>query len=229
MSNEDQGSATGDGASQRTLVTGIDGQDTQAEDLTDELAKKYDPERLLKILARRVGRGDPLEHSIRQRYEKRFGVDLGHVRVHSGEFAQEFNRQRNAYAVTVGSTGMILMGNSPDKSMGTASGQALLAHELTHVAQQARGLNRKSSFAGGMPFAEEHELEAEAVEQEVLAQQQGQAHAEQHEAAAAKGASGKGSAADQKQQLEQIKARVLEMFGDSARSHHMRNGSARRA
>jgi hypothetical protein len=204
-------------------------QDTRAEDLTDELAKKYDPERLLKILSRRAGRGDPLEHSVRSRYEQRFGVDLGHVRVYSGEFAEEFNRQRNAYAVTIGSTGMILMGNSPDKSIGSASGQALLAHELTHVAQQARGFHRKSSFDGGMPFAEEHEHEAEHVEHEVMAQEQGHAgaaHEHGHDAAAA---SGKAAGGDLKKQVEQIKARVLELFGDAARTYYIRNGWARRA
>src|SRR5687767_8848363 len=106
--------------------------ETRAEDLSDELARKYDPERLLKIIAKRAGRGESLDHSVRAKYEKRFGVDLGHVRLITGEFAEEFNRQRNAYAVTVGATGMILMGNSPDKAMGTSSGSALLAHELTH-------------------------------------------------------------------------------------------------
>ncbi len=137
-------------------------QDTDASELTDELAKKYDPERLLKIIAKRAGRGEALDSTLRNRYERRFGVDLSHVRVFTGEFAEEFNRKRNAYAVTIGSTGMILMGGSPDKSMASASGQALLAHELTHVAQQSRhaggGLHRKASFDGGMPFAEEHEI-----------------------------------------------------------------------
>ena len=110
----------------------------RAEDLTDELARKYDPERMLRMIGKRAGRGDPLEHSVRAKYERRFGVDLGHVRIFTGEFAEEFNRQRNAYAVTVGATGMIMMGNSPDKSMASAQGQALLAHELTHVAQQSK-------------------------------------------------------------------------------------------
>jgi hypothetical protein len=198
--------------------------ETRAEDLTDELAKKYDPERLLKILARRTGRGDPLEHSIRAKYEKRLGVDLGHVRLYSGEFAEEFNRQRNAYAVTIGSTGMILMGNSPDKSIGSASGQALLAHELTHVAQQAGGFHRKST--GGMPFAEEHEAEAEHVEAEVLAESHAHSAAEHAPSeTSAKAAAGE----DQKNQIEKIKARVLEMFGDTARSQYIRNGSVRRA
>src|SRR3954469_6598001 len=147
------------------------------EDLTDELARKYDPDRMLRMVSKRAGRGEALEHSVRAKYERRFGVDLGHVRVYTGEFAEEFNRQRNAYAVTVGATGMIMMGNSPDKSMGSASGQALLAHELTHVAQQARsntgGLHRKSTFAGALPFAEEHEAEAELVEQAVHDEEQG--------------------------------------------------------
>jgi hypothetical protein len=202
-------------------------QDPQAEDLSDELARKYDPERLLKIVSKRAGRGEALDHAVRARYEKRFGVDLGHVRVYSGEFAEEFNRQRSAYAVTIGSTGMILMGGSPDKSMGSASGQALLAHELTHVAQQAQGFHKKGTVSGGMPFAEEHEVEAESVEHEVL-------HEEQHGAAAAQ-ATNEAAAAKQagqdmlKKTIEDIKHRVLDLLGDTARNQLWRNGSARRA
>ncbi len=67
---------------------------------------------------------------------------------------------------------MVVMGNSPDKSMASASGQALLAHELTHVAQQAKGagggLHRKALT--DMPFTHEHELEAE--EHEIAAYQE---------------------------------------------------------
>src|SRR6185295_11040456 len=119
------------------------------------------------MMSRRAGKGERLDESIREKYEKRFGVDLGHVRVYTGEFAEEFNRQRGAHAVTIGSTGMILMGGSTDKSMGSAAGQALLAHEITHVAQAHKGLHRKATFGGGMPFADEHEAEAEAVEHSV--------------------------------------------------------------
>jgi hypothetical protein len=198
--------------------------DTSAEDLTDELAKKYDPERLLKILSRRAGRGESLDHSVRSRYERRFGVDLGHVRVYTGEFAEAFNRQRNAYAVTIGSTGMILMGGSPDKSIASASGQALLAHELTHVAQQAKGFHRKSSFDGAMPFAEEHEAEAEGVEHDVHAEELG-SQGNAAESAAANAAAEQGL----KNQIEGIKKRVLELFGEAARNQLLRNGSARRA
>lgn len=198
--------------------------ETRAEDLSDELAKKYDPERLLKILSKRAGRGQSLDHSVRAKYEKRFGVDLGHVRLITGEFAEEFNRQRNAYAVTVGATGMILMGNSPDKAMGTTAGQALLAHELTHVAQAQRGLHRKATYSGDMPFGEDHdEIEAEA---EAVEASEGQGAT----AASANANIGEMVAEDQlKADIERIRQRVLEMAADAARTQLSRNGSARRA
>src|SRR5215470_186857 len=194
------------------------------EELTDELARKYDPERLLRMVSRRAGKGERLDHSIREKYEKRFGVDLGHVRIYTGEFAEEFNRQRSAYAVTIGSTGMILMGGSPEKSMGSASGQALLAHELTHVAQAQKGLHRKATFSGGMPFAEEHEAEAEAVEQSV--EQSGGSHDDHHASttAAANAASAQQAAGEAlKRTIEVIKQRVHEMAADAARNHILRN------
>jgi hypothetical protein len=196
-----------------------------ADQLSDELAKKYDPERLLRMVSRRAGKGERHEHSIREKYEKRFGVDLGHVRIYTGEFAEEFNRQRSAYAVTIGSTGMILMGGSPDKSMGSASGQALLAHELTHVAQAHKGQHPKS-IGGGMPFAEEHEAEAEAVEQSV--EQAGGSHAST--TAAANEASAAVAAKEAlTRAIEKIKERVYEMAADAARNQMFRNGAARRA
>jgi hypothetical protein len=201
--------------------------DTPAEEISDEVAKKYDPERLLKIISKRAGRGQALEHSIRSKYEKRFGVDLGHVRLYSGEFAEEFNRQRSAYAVTIGSTGMILMGGSPEKSMGSTSGQALLAHELTHVAQAQRGLHRKG-YSGDMPFGAEHdeiEGEAEAVEADVAAGGTGGSTTE-----AANAGVGAMQGEDQmKKDIEKVRERVLQMCADAARTDVWRNGVSRRA
>jgi hypothetical protein len=209
----------------------IDQNEQRAEELTDELAKKYDPERLLKVVAKRAGRGDPLEHSVRQKYERRFGVDLGHVRIYSGEFAQEFNRKRNAYAVTIGSTGMVLMGGSAEKT--GIAGEALLAHELTHVAQQAKGLHRKSSFNGAMPFAEEHEHEADSVEHAVMQEMLGgapRAVAQNGDEAADLQQARVAMEAKLKKAVERIKERVIELMGDQARNHTTRgNGLARRA
>ncbi|MGN6108346.1 MAG: eCIS core domain-containing protein [Kofleriaceae bacterium] len=193
----------------------------RAEDISDELARKYDPERLLKIVSKRAGKGESLDHSVRSRYEKRLGVDLGHVRVYTGEFAEEFNRQRNAFAVTIGSTGMILMGGSADKSMGSASGQALLAHELTHVKQASQGLHRKATFDGGMPFTEEHEDEAEQIEAEILGGGGG---------GGGKGGAGGGGASeeDKEKMIEKVRDRVLEMMADAERQYGARSGLSRR-
>lgn len=197
--------------------------DVEADDLGDELARKYDPERLLGVMSRRAGKGQSLDHSVRAKYEKRFGVDLGHVRIITGEFAEEFNKKRDAYAVTIGSTGMILMGGSPEKSPATAAGQALLAHEITHVAQAQKGLHRKATFDSGMPFGEEHEAEAESVEAEAHAEHGGGTRA------AAEAESAKLKAADDlKAALEKVRERVKEMMADAARTQLWRNGSARR-
>src|SRR4051812_25472847 len=119
---------------------------------------------------------------------------------------------------------MVLMGGSPDKAMGSAAGEALLAHELTHVAQAARGaegVQRKSTFGGAMPFAEEHEHEAEAVEHA--------AAAEAHGGPAPNAADAKrAAAAEREQQIAQIKQRVLELAGEAAIAHVIRNGPAPR-
>jgi hypothetical protein len=235
MSREDEDRAEREARERRDSEAGGEGAD-RVEDLTDELARKYDPERMLRMISKRAGRGESLEHSVRAKYEKRLGVDLGHVRIHTGEFAEEFNRKRNAHAVTVGATGIVMLGNSAEKSLGSASGQALLAHELTHVAQQAKhaggGLHRKAAFEDAMPFAAEHETEADLVEQAVLHEELGGGVGPQvldsHEAAML------GQARIQAQEklketIELIKKRVLDLIGDTARNQHHRNGSARRA
>ena len=194
------------------------------DELSDELARKYDPERLLKMFGKRAGSQEQLDATVRSKYERRLGVDLGHVRVITGEFAEEFNRKREAYAVTVGGTGMILMGNSPDKAMGTTAGQALLAHELTHVAQAQRGLHRKATYTGDMPFGEDHdEIEAEAEAEE---------HAEGQGATQQSAAENIGQmiSDDQlKADIEKIKARVMQLAADAVRTQLNRNGSSRRA
>ncbi|HEY5927199.1 MAG TPA: DUF4157 domain-containing protein [Kofleriaceae bacterium] len=195
----------------------------QQEELSDELARKYDPERLLQIVSRKAGRGESLDASLRAKYEKRFGVDLGHVRLITGEFAEEFNRKRDAYAVTVGSTGMILMGNSPDKAAGTRAGEALLAHELTHVAQAQRGLHNRGRAED---FTHADEIEAHEVEHEV---EQGDPEGQgaQHATLDAMQAE-KASEEKLKDKLEKIRARVIEMMGEATRNQYMRNGVTRR-
>src|SRR5262245_31589850 len=175
----------------------------------------------------RAGKGESLDSTVRNKYERKFGVDLGHVRIYTGEFAEEFNRKRGAYAVTVGSTGMILMGGSPDKSMGSAAGQALLAHELTHVAQAERGLHRKG-YGSDLPLTFS-EFEAEDVEAKVAAA--GGSHDAGADTTAATNAASAAIAAKEAMDkaIEQIKERVYQLLAEAARNQELRNGNARRA
>jgi len=189
-----------------------------SDELAEEIANRWDPEKILKLVANRAGKGEALDATLRNRYERRLGVDLSHVRVYTGELAEELNKQYNANALTIGNTGMILMGGSAEKSMATSEGQALLAHELTHVAQSKRGVFRDARFGDDMPLAtEEHEAEAHQVESEELAAAHGQTGAaagEEHEGA------------DKKAEKlhEMVIARVIDMLGESGRVMLMRGG-----
>lgn len=197
------------------------------EKLSDEMArsiaKRWDPERLLKLVAARAGKGEALDHSLRERYEQRLGVDLGHVRIYSGEFAEEFNKSRNADAVTVGGTGMILMGGTADRSLATPQGQALLAHELTHVAQAERGLQRAGRGTDMVLASEDHEAEAhEAEHAEEEAQKSGASAA--GKSAAHADDSGRGKKERSEKLKRQVADRVLEMLGEWGRIEMIRSG-----
>jgi hypothetical protein len=189
-----------------------------SDELAEEIANKWDPDRILRLVAKRSGKGESLDATLRNRYERKLGVDLSHVRVYTGELAEEINKAYNADAVTIGNTGMILMGGSAEKSMATADGQALLAHELTHVAQSKRGVFRDARFGDDMPLAtEEHEAEAHEAQAEELAEQRGGG------AGAAGGAEQEAQQAAQ-QLSEQVIARVLDMLGESGRVMLQRGG-----
>lgn len=79
-----------------------------------------------------TGRGDPLAAATREQMESRFGVSLGHVRVHQGAEASSLNAQLGSRAFTQGHAIWLGAGQSP-------SDDRLLAHELTHVVQQSGG------------------------------------------------------------------------------------------
>ena len=187
-----------------------------SDELANEIAQKWDPDRLLKLVARRAGKGESLDATLRNRYEKRLGVDLSHVRVYSGELAQEVNKAYNADAVTIGNTGMILMAGSAEKSMATADGRALLAHELTHVAQAERGVHRKGRGVDMELATEEHEAEAEQAEAEEM----------QHQQRAAPKDDGGEKAANAAAELNaQVMEKVIAMLGESVRVLIQRSGS----
>ena len=77
--------------------------------------------------------GVALDEGARGFFEPRFGVDFGHVRVHTDRRAQQSAQALNAQAYTVGPNVVFGAGGySPD----SVKGRRLLAHELTHVVQQ---------------------------------------------------------------------------------------------
>jgi hypothetical protein len=86
------------------------------------------------------GLGEPLATSTRTFFESTFGVGFGHVRVHTGDQANQAADSIGARAFTLGSDVVFAGGQfAPD----TPEGEKLLAHELTHVVQQSRGGPRR--------------------------------------------------------------------------------------
>jgi Domain of unknown function (DUF4157)/D-alanyl-D-alanine carboxypeptidase/Succinylglutamate desuccinylase / Aspartoacylase family len=80
------------------------------------------------------GGGRPLDSATRALVEPRFGYDFSQVRVHTDAQAAESARAVSALAYTVGNNVVFGAGQY---APGTAEGQRLLAHELTHVVQQS--------------------------------------------------------------------------------------------
>ncbi|MFE2857296.1 DUF4157 domain-containing protein [Streptomyces lavendulae] len=79
--------------------------------------------------------GAPLDPATRAAMEPRLGWDLSRVRVHTGPAAAASAAALDARAYTAG--GHIVLGDGARP--GSDAGRRLLAHELAHVAQQARG------------------------------------------------------------------------------------------
>jgi uncharacterized protein DUF4157 len=80
--------------------------------------------------------GHSLDQSTRERMETGLGYDFSRVRVHADANASAANRAVNSNAFTVGHD--VVFGDGQYRPH-TADGQRLLAHELAHVVQQARG------------------------------------------------------------------------------------------
>jgi hypothetical protein len=183
---------------------------SDAGTLSEEIARRWDPERLLRLISHRAGSGRSLDLTTRQRYERKLGVDLSGVRVYTGEFAQRVTKAHRAEAITVGSTGIILMSGTPDRSPLTAAGRGLLAHELTHVKQAQAGLHY-SGDDHAAPTSEKGEQEAKAFEAHEMGQ-----------------SASPGGPAGQPLDLEAVKeelfARVLELLEEDERVWHDRNG-----
>lgn len=112
--------------------TGISVTRPQIQRHTGEIAEGSDvaPASVYRVLA---GPGQPLAPALQSDMEHRFGYDFSRVRLHTGGAADQSTRDISANAYTVGHDIVFGAGRySPE----THEGRKLIAHELTHVAQQ---------------------------------------------------------------------------------------------
>ncbi|HYO14628.1 MAG TPA: DUF4157 domain-containing protein, partial [Thermoanaerobaculia bacterium] len=110
----------------------------------------------LRALLARLGAGLPLSSAIRSRMETAFGRSFAHVRVHTDSAAAGLATTLGARAFTVGEH--IAFG-AQEYRPGTLVGDALIAHELAHVAQQGDTGDRFAPLS-------DHGAEYDALEQD---------------------------------------------------------------
>ena len=110
------------------------------------------------------GEGEPLDRQTRNLMEPRFGGDLSGVRVHTDTPAAESADALGADAYTTGRNIYFASGKYAPASQ---EGQRLIAHELTHTVQQAKGAApTRAQRAGNVTIGDENdplEIEAQRV------------------------------------------------------------------
>lgn len=112
-------------------------------------------------IATRRGGGRSLDPGVRERMAPGLGDGLGDVRVHDGPDADALARSVQARAFAVGSDLFFAEG---EHRPGTAAGDRLIAHELTHVVQQ-RGAPAEGPLTVSQPGdASEREADRAADE-----------------------------------------------------------------
>ena len=127
----------------------------QAEGEEDELqaegasgtARRRTPNVSARVRTAR-GSGGSLDGATLQRMGGAFGQSFDHVRVHADTGADRMARDLNAKAFTNGSDVFFRAGQY---APGTAAGDHLIAHELTHVVQQGQGLVPTGHQSSGGP------------------------------------------------------------------------------
>jgi hypothetical protein len=192
---------------------------TPEERLTKVLESRWDPGKMSAFMrASKASSGQRLDAHSRGRFEGRLGVDLGDVRIFSGELAEEITRAHGAEALTIGDTGMILMRNSGRFGPGTAQGTALLAHELTHVAQARPAAVARKAVNQELAEEDESEEEAEEHEAQVLAEEMGEMPPP--------GESSADKDNKEKDRKEKIKEKVLELMKEDDYLSSLRSGWA---
>ncbi len=95
---------------------------------------------LMNQIQKTRGGGQVMDTNTRSFMEPRFGMDFSGVRIHADNQAAGMSQGINAKAFTVGND---IYFNEGKYDPNSTSGKHLLAHELTHTAQQGRGASQK--------------------------------------------------------------------------------------
>lgn len=128
--------------------------------LEEALLAKYGHAGIALLADEQPTRMDP---SLRTQLESLIGIDLDGVRLHIGEQAHRMAESLGARAFAIGESDIFFArGQFAPK---TAEGKALLAHELTHLAEAKAALRRRT----GRPEREDLEASARRAEELVLA------------------------------------------------------------
>src|SRR5688572_9602215 len=94
--------------------------------------------------------GSPMDDSSRSFMENRFGYDFSKVKIHTDQAAARSAQSINALAYTSGNS---IVFNEGEFSPHTGSGKKLLAHELTHVIQQNKAIQKQIQRTFCTPYA----------------------------------------------------------------------------
>jgi hypothetical protein len=105
------------------------------------------------------GGGSALDSGTRGRMEPALGASLDGVRVHVGSESDDLNHSLGAKAFTTGDDVFV---RSDQYSPSSSSGQELLAHEVTHVAQQRTMSSAGPMTVGAAEDSSEHEADSVA-------------------------------------------------------------------
>lgn len=108
--------------------------------------------------------GEALDAGARSGMERFFGQDLGGIRIHTDRRAQALASSLGADAFTIGHQIAFSAGKYQPH---TTEGRKLLAHELTHVVQQRRGLFGEILQSGIGRVGDRYEVEADEVAERI--------------------------------------------------------------
>lgn len=108
-----------------------------------------------------LGAGTPLDPATMTRMSEAMGENFEGVRIHTDPRAAQMAAERSALAFTVGRHVVFGAGHY---NPGTPAGDALLAHELSHVVQQRGASHDAPPSIGSVSDAPDHNAEAAADE-----------------------------------------------------------------